>query len=154
MCQFIVEIYTEYWRYQHSCLDRQILYLKIQIFWGDIPRRLVNSKDVSQALGTLSDFTPNTYTLGKCRVVRVVVEILYLVAWCPHLTTFEGLHFLHLRIKDSKRVGLCDSEDKAGYRVTIYQSTPRNITSCNSLIIRHRPWVVVTLTADMTKRMS
>jgi hypothetical protein len=80
-----------------------ILFLKIQVFCGDTPRRLVNSTDVSQALEILSVFAPNTYTLGKCGVVRADDGILHLVAWYPHLTTFEEQHYLHLRVKQSKK---------------------------------------------------
>jgi hypothetical protein len=52
------------------------------------------------------------------------------------------------------RVELCDFEDESGNSVTLYQTTPRNITSSNNLIILHKHWVVVTLTDNITKRMS
>jgi len=62
------------------------IYLKMQAFWRDTPCRFVNSTEILQALKTLFVFSPITYTLGKCGIVRADVEMLHLVALYPHLT--------------------------------------------------------------------
>jgi len=69
----------------------------MQNFWRDTPRRFVNSTEILQALKILLVFSPITYTLWKCGVVRADVEMLHLVALYPHLTIFEELHCHYLR---------------------------------------------------------